>query len=247
MGHEAVRLMFPIHLEKACFTPGGRPVLADIDLEIDADGITVVLGPNGAGKTLLLRMLAGLQVPHAGRIAWNGAATPPAGIAMVFQHPILMRTSVFANGALGLIPLGLSRAQTRRRTERVLARVGLADRAADSARLLSGGERQRLALARAWAMEPTLLLLDEPTAALDPTATEAVEQIVREMRTEGVRIIMTTHNLGQALRISDDIIFVAGGYIRERAPAARFFSRPESAEARLFIQKELPWRIPFDT
>jgi tungstate transport system ATP-binding protein len=238
--------MFPIRLEKACFTPGGRPVLADIDLEIREQGITVVLGPNGAGKSLLLRTLAGLQPPDAGRITWNGAGDPAPGIAMVFQHPILLRASVFANGALGLRPLGLSHAERRRRTQRVLERVGLAHRAADSARLLSGGERQRLALARAWAMEPSLLLLDEPTAALDPTATEAVEQIVREMRTEGARIIMTTHNLGQALRISDDIIFMAGGRIRERAPAARFFARPQSAEARLFIQKELPWRISFD-
>ena len=239
--------MFPIRLDGVCFTPGGRPVLIDIDLEIGADGITVVLGPNGAGKSVLLRTLAGLQSPDGGRIRWNGDVAPGPGTAMVFQQPILLRASVFANAALGLKPLRLARSELRRRTQGVLDRVGLADRAADSARLLSGGERQRLALARAWAMAPRLLLLDEPTAALDPTATEAVEQIVREMRTEGVRVIMTTHNLGQAMRIADDIVFVAGGRIRERASASRFFSRPESPEARLFIQKELPWRIPFDT
>jgi tungstate transport system ATP-binding protein len=238
--------MFPIRLEGACFSPGGRHVLTGIDLEFGAEGITVVLGPNGAGKTILLRMIAGLQAPHDGSIAWNGAGSPPPGIGMVFQHPVLLRTSVFANGALGLKPLGLPRAEVKRRTEQVLGRVGLSDRSADSARLLSGGERQRLALARAWAMKPRLLLLDEPTAALDPTATEAVEQIVREMRSEGVRIIMTTHNLGQAMRIADDIVFVAAGRVRERVAAARFFARPESAEAKLFIQKELPWRIPFE-
>ncbi|HTY98661.1 MAG TPA: ATP-binding cassette domain-containing protein [Rhodocyclaceae bacterium] len=238
--------MFPIRLQNASFVPDGRPVLTGIDLEFGGDGITVVLGPNGAGKTILLRMIAGLQAPHDGSISWNGAGSPPPGISMVFQHPVLLRTSVFANGALGLRPLGLPGDEVRRRTRHVLSRVGLSDRAADSARLLSGGERQRLALARAWATAPRLLLLDEPTAALDPTATEAVEQIVREMRSEGVRIIMTTHNLGQAMRIADDIVFVAGGGIRERASATRFFARPESAEAKLFIQKELPWRIPFE-
>lgn len=127
-----------------------------------------------------------------------------------------------------------------------LERVGLAHRAGDSARLLSGGERQRLALARAWAMQPTLLLLDEPTAALDPSAIETVERIVREIRTEGTRILMTTHNLGQAMRIADDVVFLAGGRVIERAPASRFFARPQSNEARLFIQGELPWRIAFD-
>jgi tungstate transport system ATP-binding protein len=127
----------------------------------------------------------------------------------------------------------------------VLHRVGLSHRAADPARQLSGGERQRLALARAWAVRPRLLLLDEPTAALDPTATEAVEQIVREIRTDGAKIVMTTHNLGQAMRISDDIVFIEAGRVREHTPSARFFSRPQSHEAKLFMQGELPWRLAF--
>ncbi len=118
-------------------------------------------------------------------------------------------------------------------------------RARDSARHLSGGERQRLALARAWAVRPRLLLLDEPTAALDPTATEAVESIVREIRTDGAKVLMTTHNLGQAMRLADDIVFIEAGRVREHSPSARFFSRPLSQEARLFIRGELPWRIAF--
>jgi tungstate transport system ATP-binding protein len=128
-----------------------------------------------------------------------------------------------------------------------LHRVGLGHRSEDSARLLSGGEKQRLALARAWVARPRLLLLDEPTASLDPTATEAVESIVREIRTEGAKILMTTHNLGQAMRVSDDIVFIDAGKVREHTPTARFFSYPQSPEAKLFIQGELPWRIAFES
>ena len=238
--------MFPIRLEDLRFTPNGRPVLAGIDLELGGEGISVVLGPNGAGKSVLLRMLAGLERPDGGRIAWNGAGLPERAIAMLFQQPMLLRASVADNAALGLKPLQLARDEVRRRVARVLERVGLAHRARDSARHLSGGERQRLALARAWAVQPRLLLLDEPTAALDPTATEAVEALIREIRTDGARIVMTTHNLGQAMRISDDIVFIEAGRVREHTPSARFFSRPSSSEARLFIQGELPWRISFD-
>ena len=238
--------MFPILLQDLRFTPSGRPVLAGIDLELGGEGISVVLGPNGAGKSVLLRMLAGLERPDGGRIAWNGAGLPERAIAMLFQQPMLLRASVADNAALGLKPLQLTRDEVRRRVARVLERVGLAHRARDSARHLSGGERQRLALARAWAVQPRLLLLDEPTAALDPTATEAVEALIREIRTDGARIVMTTHNLGQAMRISDDIVFIEAGRVREHTPSTRFFSRPSSPEARLFIQGELPWRISFD-
>jgi tungstate transport system ATP-binding protein len=248
MGHAEVRLtMFPIRLDDLRFTPNGRPVLAGIDLALSGEGISVILGPNGAGKSVLMRMLAGLEQPDGGRIAWNGDGVPAGRIAMVFQHPILLRTSVADNAALGLKPLKLPRIETRARVDEMLARVGLAHRAGDSARHLSGGERQRLALARAWAVRPRLLLLDEPTAALDPTATEAVEALIREIRTDGAKIVMTTHNLGQAMRISDDIVFIEAGRVREHSPSARFFSRPQSNEARLFIQGELPWRIAFDT
>jgi len=239
--------VFPIRLDNVRFAPNGRPVLAGVDLTLGGDGISVLLGPNGSGKTVLMRLVAGLQVPDSGSIDWGGAAAPGDAVAMLFQAPMLIRASVAANVALGLRMLGLSRAERDRRVAAVLGRVGLADRSADSARLLSGGEIQRLALARAWAMRPRLLLLDEPTASLDPTATEAVERIVREIRTEGTKIFLSTHNLAQAMRIADDIVFIAAGRIGEQAPAARFFARPQSSEARLFIQGELPWRISFPT
>jgi len=238
--------MFPLRVDALRFAPPGRVILDGLDLELGGEGISVILGPNGAGKTLLLRLLAGLLPPHAGSIVWGSAAQPDGRLAMVFQQPMLLRLSVFTNVEFALRPQGLSAAGRRARTGEVLERVGLAHRARDCARLLSGGERQRLALARAWAMRPRLLLLDEPTASLDPSATEQVERIIREIRTDGAKILMTTHNLGQATRLADDIIFLADGRVQEHDAAQRFFARPQSPAARAFLQGELPWRIAFD-
>jgi len=238
--------MFPLRIAGLRFAPEARPILDGLDLELSGEGISVILGPNGTGKTLLLRLLAGLLPADGGAIDWGGAAQPDGRLAMVFQQPMLLRMTVFTNVEFALRPQAMSAAERRRRTTEVLERVGLAHRARDCARLLSGGERQRLALARAWAMRPRLLLLDEPTASLDPTATEAVERIIREIRTEGAKVLMTTHNLGQATRLADDIIFLAEGRVQEHEPAQRFFAHPQSPAARAFMQGELPWRIAFD-
>lgn len=237
--------MFPIRIRGLCHAPNGRELLAGVNLELGEEGITVLLGPNGAGKTLLLRALCGLLVPCGGTLDWGGGARPERGVMMVFQNPMMLRASVLANAVLGLKPLNLSRHDCRGSGMAVLERVGLAHRAHDSARLLSGGEQQRLALARAWLTRPRLLLLDEPTASLDPSATAEVERIVREIRTDGTRILMVTHNLGQATRLADDIVFMSGGRVHEHTPTRRFFSRPQSDEARRFIQGELPWRMSF--
>lgn len=238
--------MFPLRISGLRFVPNGRAILDHLDLEVSGEGISVILGPNGTGKTLLLRLLAGLLPATGGSIDWAGATQPGGRLAMVFQQPMLLRMSVFTNVEFALRPQAMSAAERRARTDEVLERVGLAHRATDCARLLSGGERQRLALARAWAMRPRLLLLDEPTASLDPSATEQVERIIREIRTEGAKVLMTTHNLGQATRLADDIIFLADGRVQEHAPAQRFFARPQSPAARAFLQGELPWRIAFD-
>lgn len=238
--------MFPLRVAGLRFQPNGRAILDGVDLELSGEGITVVLGPNGAGKTLLLHLLAGLLPPHGGGFDWGGAAQPDGRLAMVFQQPMLLRLSVFTNVEFALRPQPLTAGERRARTAEVLERVGLGHRAGDCARLLSGGERQRLALARAWAMRPQLLLLDEPTAALDPTATETVERIIREIRTEGAKVLMTTHNLGQATRLADDIVFLADGRVQEHDTAPRFFAHPQSPAARAFLQGELPWRITFD-
>jgi tungstate transport system ATP-binding protein len=238
--------MFPLRLSGVAFAPEGRSILEGVRLELSGEGISVILGPNGAGKTVLLRLLAGLLPVSGGVVDWGGRARPDGRLAMVFQQPMVLRLSVFTNVDFALRPQGLNAASRRARTMEVLERVGLAHRAGDSARLLSGGERQRLALARAWAMRPRLLLLDEPTASLDPTATEQVETIIREIRTDGAKVLMTTHNLGQATRLADDIVFLADGRVQEHDAAQRFFARPQSPAARAFLQGELPWRIAFD-
>jgi tungstate transport system ATP-binding protein len=237
--------MFPLRFSGLRFCPDGRCVLDGLELELSGEGISVILGPNGVGKTVLLRLLAGLLPLDAGQIDWGGKSRPDARLAMVFQQPMLLRLSVFANIEFALRPQGINADERRSRTTTVLERVGLGHRAGDSARLLSGGERQRLALARAWVMQPRLLLLDEPTASLDPSATEAVERIIREIRTDGAKVLMTTHNLGQATRLADDIIFLADGRVQEHEPAQRFFAHPQSPAARAFLQGELPWRISF--
>ena len=235
--------MFPLQIRKLQFRPKDRPILDGLDLEIGGEGITVILGPNGAGKSVLLRILAGLLEADGGDIDWGGATA--WGIAMVFQQPMMLRTSVLANVAVALQPLGLARIDREARAMDVLSRVGLAERAADHGRLLSGGERQRLALARAWVRQPRLLLLDEPTASLDPSGVEAVERIIRRIRTDGAKVLMTTHNLAQANRLADDVVFLAAGQVREHAPVQRFFASPASPEARQFINGELPWSIAF--
>jgi len=239
--------IFPLRISGLRFRPNGREVLAGIDLELGDEGITLVLGPNGAGKSVLLRAICGLVEASGGSMAWGdeGARRPKQGVMMVFQRPMMLRASVLYNVALGLKPLGLRADERRRRALAMLERVGLADRAADSARHLSGGEQQRLGLARAWLTKPRLLLLDEPTASLDPSASAEVERIIREIRTDGTRILMVTHNLAQATRLGDDIVFVSGGRVCEHTAVREFFSRPRSEEARLFIQGELPWKMRF--
>ena len=237
--------MFPLSVRELRWAAGGRQVLDGLSLELGGEGITILLGPNGAGKSVFLRMLCGLLEADGGGIDWGGGPRPAQGVAMVFQQPKMLRDSLLANVELALRPLGVAAAERRGRARSVLERVGLGQREADSARGLSGGERQRLALARAWVTRPRLLLLDEPTASLDPGSVEAIERIVREIRTEGTRILMSTHNLGQATRLADDVVFIDAGRVCEHAPVQRFFARPASQAARLYIQGELPWRMAF--
>jgi tungstate transport system ATP-binding protein len=159
---------------------------------------------------------------------------------MVFQRPVVLRRSALANVVYGLKIAGVSGTERELRARDVLEAVGLADRADRPARVLSGGEQQRLALARAWALGPEVLFLDEPTANLDPGATREIESIIAAIHAGGTKIIMTTHNLGQARRLGDEILFLYEGRLVERALVNRFFAAPASPEAASFIRSELP-------
>jgi tungstate transport system ATP-binding protein len=233
--------MLPLALDQVSFAAGGRIIIDRVSMEI-AEGLrTVILGPNGAGKSVLMRLCHGLLAPTSGSIAWRGTAGARNRQAMVFQRPVMLRRSALANVAYGLELAGHSRLESTLRARDVVEAVGLATVMDRPARVLSGGEQQRLALARAWALGPEVLFLDEPTANLDPGATREVETLIGQIRAGGTKIVMTTHNLGQAKRLGDEILFLNQGRLVERSPVDRFFTKPASTEAEAFIRGELPW------
>jgi tungstate transport system ATP-binding protein len=215
-------------------------ILENISLAIEAGPRTVILGPNGAGKSVLLRLCHGLLRPTAGTIEWHNRRNGKRPDAMVFQRPVMLRRSVRANVEYGLKLAGIGCSDRRKTALERLEAVGLAHLAARPARRLSGGEQQRVALARAWALDPEILFLDEPTANLDPAATRMVEAIVLAMHKAGTKIVMATHDLGQAHRLADEIVFMHRGRIVERTSAEAFFASPRSAEAAAFIRGDLP-------
>ncbi len=238
----APETILPLQVEQLGFKAGGVPILQDVSFTIEAGAPTIVIGPNGAGKSVLLRLLHGLLAPTVGRIVWNG---PPQRAArrqaMVFQRPVLLRRSVLANALYPLRLAGVPRAERDARAQSALTLVGLAGLADRPARKLSGGEQQRLALARAAALHPEVLFLDEPCASLDPAATRAVEAIVAALAARGTKIVMTTHDLAQARRLAGDILLLHRGQVLEHAPARRFFTAPATAEAAAFLRGELLW------
>jgi len=233
----------PLRAEHLGFAAGGVPILQDVCLVIEAGPPLLVIGPNGAGKSVLLRLLHGLLRPTAGRVVWAAEPGQPRlpRDAMVFQRPVLLRRSVLANAAYPLRLAGLPRTECLGRARAALERVGLADLADRPARRLSGGEQQRLALARAAALGPEVLFLDEPTASLDPAATRAVEAIVADIAARGTKVVMTTHDLSQARRLAGEVAFLHRGRLRVQAPAAAFFANPAAPEATAFLRGELVW------
>jgi len=234
--------ILPLCTEGLGFSAGDVEILRDISLKITAGPPTMLIGANGAGKSVLLRLLHGLLKPSAGRVFWAMPTEHAARRqAMVFQRPVLLRRSVLANTLYPMALAGVTREEGNARAKEALALVGLADRADDAARKLSVGQQQRLALARAAALQPELLFLDEPSASLDPAATRAVEEIVLKLAARGTTIVMTTHDLAQARRLAGDIIFLHRGSVLEQAQAEAFFQQPASATARAFLRGELVW------
>jgi tungstate transport system ATP-binding protein len=231
-------MILPLKLEAVTFSVGGKILVGPLSLEIEAGPSTIVLGANGAGKSVLMRLMHGLLAPSSGRISWREPA-PGRRQAMVFQRPVMLRRSALANVTYALEVARVRDAQ--KAALEALAEVGLAHHAHRPARVLSGGEQQRLALARAWALHPEVLFLDEPTANLDPGATREIESIIRAFDAAGTKIIMSTHNLAQARRLGDEVLFLHQGRVAERSPVDQFFGKAKSAEAAAFIKGELPW------
>jgi tungstate transport system ATP-binding protein len=238
--------LLPLQLQDVGYGINSQTLIGGVTLEFTTGAPTLVLGPNGAGKSLLLRLCHGLIAPTQGKVIWQGiAAQAPQSLrfeqAMVFQKPVLLRRSVLANVEFPLKLRGITGPARHTKAMDMLNRVGLAALADRPARVLSGGEQQRLALARAWALDPQILFLDEPSAALDPGATRQVEGIIDSIAAGGTKIVMTTHDLGQAKRLAEDVIFLHRGRVTERTPAPEFFSMPRSEAARAFLQGGLTW------
>lgn len=237
---DAATRLLPIRLRGISFADGGRKLLDAIDLDIKAGSRTAILGPNGAGKSLLLRIIDGLVTPTAGSITFAGAPmTPAAGarLALVFQRPMLLRRSVGDNIRFVLGSLG--RAEQNAEIARLLRDAKLSGLEQQPARLLSGGEQQRLALARARASRPLVLLLDEPTASLDPASAHGVEEIIRKTHDDDTKIVLVTHDLPLARRLADEVIFLHEGRVAEVAQAEAFFRGPTSREARAYLEGRL--------
>jgi tungstate transport system ATP-binding protein len=219
---------------------GGQTILGRLSISIAPGAPTVLIGPNGSGKTTLLRAAMGLIPPSRGRITWGGHEMPsPTRCAIVFQRPVMLRRSAAANLSYALALAGVPQTQRGRRIADLLSLVGLAGLEDRPARRLSGGEQQRLALARALARDPAVLFLDEPTASLDPAATKAIEDIVRAISACGVKIVMATHDLGEAKRLAGDIVLLHRGCVIESGPADAFFASPSTEAGRQFVSGEL--------
>jgi tungstate transport system ATP-binding protein len=237
VGNEA---MLPLELEKVVLRRQGRRILGPVSLRLGQGGITVVMGPNGAGKTSLLRVMHGLERISEGRIRWAcDLASARHRQAFVFQTPVLMRRTVLDCIAYPLRIDGIRRADARARADEIGTRLGLGPRLAQRASDLSGGERQKMALARALIRAPEVLFLDEPCANLDGRATREIEAILAEARAAGTRMVLTTHDIGQARRLADDVIFLIDGKVHEAAPGTGFFDDPQTPESRAYLNGDL--------
>jgi len=230
----------PLVLDDVSLQAGSTTILNRLSLTILPGAPTLIVGPNGSGKTTLLRLCMGLAAPSSGRVTWGGRVeSTPTRRAILFQRPVMLRRTAAANIAFALAQAGVPHGQRAQRIAALLDRVGLSDLAQRPARRLSGGEQQRLALARALARDPEILLLDEPTANLDPAATRGVEEIVLGAAQSGIKIVMASHDLGQVRRLAGDVIFMVRGALRERGPAADFLDRPTTQEAAAFLRGDL--------
>ncbi len=234
--------ILPLKLDNVWFHGReGIPLIKELSLEIKGGTRTMVVGPNGAGKSLLLRLCHGLLQPTEGHVQWQDPTTAHDSQAMVFQRPVMLRRSARANIDYALSLHNVAKSDRADIIEEVLQKTGMTRQADAPARVLSFGEQQRLAIARAWALKPQILFLDEPTASLDPSASHQIEELIQAIFDQGTKIVMTTHDLGQARRLGDEVLFLHRGRLLEQAPAEKFFDHPQNDLAQAFVKGELLW------
>jgi len=230
----------PIVFDNVSVAAGAVIILDRVTLTLSSGTPTAFIGPNGSGKTTLLRTAMGLSAPSVGRITWGGREdVPPIRRAILFQRPAMLRRSAGANIRFALAAADIPRAEHNSRVHELLGLVGLEHMTDRPARRLSGGEQQRLALARALARDPAVLFLDEPTASLDPAATKAMEDLIRAVGHRGIKLVMSTHDLGEARRLAGEIVLLHRGRVIESGEASSFFNTPQTDDAKKFIAGEL--------
>jgi len=235
-----VSALLPMRMAGGTVHRRGKRLIGPIDLEIAGQGVTAVIGPNGAGKSTLLKALHGLERLSAGSIHYNcPRAEALHRQAFVFQAPVMLRRSVIDNLAYPLRLTGTPRGAARDAASGWCTRIGLEGLEARAAAVLSGGEKQKLALARALITAPDLLFLDEPSASLDGRATREIEALLTLATAAGTRIVMATHDMGQARRLAREVIFLRGGTVHETAPAPEFFDAPKAGAARAFLAGDI--------
>lgn len=235
-----VETLFPLSVQGAVSKRAGTRLIGPIDLNLQGRGITIVMGPNGSGKTTLLRLLHGAARLNQGSISWAcDDESAKRAQSFVFQRPILLRRSILANLIYPLRIQGAPKHEAEQHAFEWASRLGLRDIIARQAPSLSGGEQQKLALARALISRPKLVFLDEPCASLDARSMKDIEAILTEERTSGTQFIMSTHDLGQAKRLADEVIFMLKGRVHEHSPADEFFNTPKTSEARAFLNGDI--------
>ena len=225
----------PIYIKDLSLILDERKILSNLNLSINSDDVTVIMGPNGAGKSIFLKILNGILTPTSGCITWNNKKQFSDTLntqAFVFQKPILLRRSVIANLDYMDSVLGYKKKISK---DRLLEIVQLEKQKNQPARMLSLGEQQRLSLVRSLMLRPNLLLLDEPTANLDPASTKIIEDIILNLKMMGIKIIFVTHNILQAKRIADEIIFLNEGKMVEHLNKQEFFSNSKSIEVQNYL------------
>jgi tungstate transport system ATP-binding protein len=232
--------ILPLCLRDAQVIKRGKLILGPLTFDLKGKGLTTLLGPNGSGKTTFLRAIHGLERLRHGTIEWARPDLEARRLqAFVFQSPIILRRSVIDNIAYPLLIAGIEKRRAQMRAADMAATLGLQDLLGVPAIAISGGEKQKLSLARALISEPQVLVLDEPCANLDGTATKEIETILQAQREKGTRIIMSTHNVAQARRLADDVLFLYEGLLHDQGPAGSFFTTPKTAEALAFISGEI--------